>query len=158
MEGLELTAFQIISSVGTARSCYIEAIQAAKKGDYEEAEKLIKEGDEAFIEGHDAHAGLLQKEASGEGTTVNLLILHAEDQLMSAEAFKTIANAASTLDGGAASMPTSASRRSRKKPESGREVSSCHFQRDFYGAAPSLPISSKAAGKMAARASALPMS
>lgn len=53
MEGLELTAFQIISSVGTARSCYIEAIQAAKKSDYEEAEKLIKEGDEAFIEGHD---------------------------------------------------------------------------------------------------------
>ena len=90
MEGLELTAFQIISSVGTARSCYIEAIQAAKKSDYE-AEKLIKEGDEAFIEGHDAHAGLLQKEASGEGNTVNLLILHAEDQLMSAEAFKTIA-------------------------------------------------------------------
>ncbi|MBQ1867206.1 MAG: PTS lactose/cellobiose transporter subunit IIA, partial [Selenomonas sp.] len=27
MEGLELTAFQIISSVGSARSCYIEAIQ-----------------------------------------------------------------------------------------------------------------------------------
>ena len=43
MEGLELTAFQIISSVGTARSCYIEAIQAAKKRDYEEAEKLIKD-------------------------------------------------------------------------------------------------------------------
>ena len=43
MEGLELTAFQIISSVGTARSCYIEAIQAAKKSDYEEAEKLIKD-------------------------------------------------------------------------------------------------------------------
>lgn len=82
MEGLELIAFQIISSVGTARSCYIEAIQAAK---------MIEEGDAAFIEGHDAHAGLLQKEASGEGNTVNLLILHAEDQLMSAEAFKTIA-------------------------------------------------------------------
>ena len=91
MEGLELIAFQIISSVGTARSCYIEAIQAAKKGDYEEAAKMIEEGDAAFIEGHDAHAGLLQKEASGEGNTVNLLILHAEDQLMSAEAFKTIA-------------------------------------------------------------------
>lgn len=91
MEGLELIAFQIISSVGTARSCYIEAIQAAKKGDYEEAAKMIEEGDAAFIEGHDAHAGLLQKEASGEGNTVNLLILHAEDQLMSEEAFKTIA-------------------------------------------------------------------
>ncbi|SFT81756.1 PTS system, cellobiose-specific IIA component [Selenomonas sp. GACV-9] len=91
MEGLELTAFQIISAVGTARSCYIEAIQEAKKGNYESAEKLIKDGDEAFVEGHDAHAGLLQKEASGEGGNINLLILHAEDQLMSAEGFKTIA-------------------------------------------------------------------
>ena len=91
MGDLEQIAFQIISMVGTARSSYIEAIQAAKKGDYEEAAKMIEEGDAAFIEGHDAHAGLLQKEASGEGNTVNLLILHAEDQLMSAEAFKTIA-------------------------------------------------------------------
>lgn len=91
MEGLELTAFQIISAVGTARSCYIEAIQEAKKGSYEQAEKLIADGDGAFVEGHDAHAGLLQKEAAGEGNTVSLLILHAEDQLMSAEAFKTIA-------------------------------------------------------------------
>ncbi|MBQ1868231.1 MULTISPECIES: PTS lactose/cellobiose transporter subunit IIA [Selenomonas] len=91
MEGLELTAFQIISAVGTARSCYIEAIQEAKKSNYEAAEKLIAEGDEAFVEGHDAHAGLLQKEASGEGGNISLLILHAEDQLMSAEGFKTIA-------------------------------------------------------------------
>ena len=91
MEGLELTAFQIISAVGTARSCYIEAIQEAKQSNYEAAEKLIAEGDEAFVEGHDAHAGLLQMEASGEGGNINLLILHAEDQLMSAEGFKTIA-------------------------------------------------------------------
>ena len=91
MEGLELIAFQIISAVGTARSSYIEAIQAAKKRDFAGAEKLIKEGDEAFVEGHHAHAKLLQNEAEGKGSSINLLILHAEDQLMSAEAFKTIA-------------------------------------------------------------------
>ena len=92
MEELELIAFKIISSVGTARSCYIEAIQAAKTGDYEQSAKLIAEGDESFALGHDAHAGLLTKEANeGQGSAVSLLILHAEDQLMSAEAFKTIA-------------------------------------------------------------------
>jgi cellobiose-specific phosphotransferase system component IIA len=46
VEGLELVAFNIISSVGTARSSYIEAIQKAKEGDFEAAEALIKEGDE----------------------------------------------------------------------------------------------------------------
>lgn len=91
MEGLELIAFQIISSVGTARSCYIEAIQEAKKENYDRAYELIKEGDSTFIEGHDAHNSLLQKEASGENNLVNLLLLHAEDQLMSAENFKIIA-------------------------------------------------------------------
>lgn len=91
MEGLELIAFEIISSVGTARSCYIEAINEAKKGNYEKAEELIAEGEKVFIEGHDKHNELLQKEASSEGNVVNLLILHAEDQLMSAEGFKIIA-------------------------------------------------------------------
>jgi len=92
VEGLELVAFNIISSVGTARSSYIEAIQKAKEGDFEAAEALIKEGDEVFVEGHNAHAGLLQQEAEGgPGSTLSLLILHAEDQLMSAEGFKTIA-------------------------------------------------------------------
>ncbi len=92
MEGLELTAFQIISAVGTARSSYIEAIQKAKEGKFDEAEQLIKEGDEMFVEGHHAHAGLLEIEANqGQGSAVSLIILHAEDQLMSAEGFKTIA-------------------------------------------------------------------
>lgn len=93
MEGLELTAFQIISAVGTARSCYIEAINEAKQGNYSRAQQLLKEGEDTFIEGHEVHNGLLQKEAEGKGksTVVNLLILHAEDQLMSAEAFKIIA-------------------------------------------------------------------
>ncbi|SHK83838.1 PTS system, cellobiose-specific IIA component [Selenomonas ruminantium] len=92
MEEFELIAFKIISGVGAARSCYIEAIQAAKAGNYERAEKLITEGDENFVEGHKAHTELLAREAgSDQGINISLLILHAEDQLMSAEGFKTIA-------------------------------------------------------------------
>ncbi len=91
MEGLELIAFQIISAVGTARSFYIEAIQDAKRGDFEEARNKIKEGSNLFLEGHHAHAELIQKEANGEINTITLLLMHAEDQLMSAEAFKIIA-------------------------------------------------------------------
>ena len=86
MEGIELICFQIISTVGNARSLYIEAIQAAKAGDFEKAEELIKEGEASFTEGHAAHGKLIQQEASGEATTMTLLT-HAEDQLMSAEAF-----------------------------------------------------------------------
>lgn len=91
MEGLELIAFNIISCVGTARSSYIEAIQKAKNGDFSGAKKLINEGELIFNEGHNAHVKLLETEANGNADVVNLLILHAEDQLMSAESFKIVA-------------------------------------------------------------------
>lgn len=91
MEGLELISFEIISYVGNARSLYIEAIQKAKKGEFEEARNLIKEGEESFVKGHHAHAQLITQEANQESVKVNLLLVHAEDQLMSAEAFKIIA-------------------------------------------------------------------
>ena len=92
MEGLELQCFQIISAVGSARSMYIEAVSEAKHGDFEKAMQLIKEGEKMFNQGHIAHASLIQQEASGQPVKANLLLIHAEDQLMSAEGFKIIAN------------------------------------------------------------------
>lgn len=88
MDELELVSFQIISSVGAARSSYIEAIQFAKEGKFDEAQKTIEEGDKHFTEGHHAHTKLVQKFAGGEKVDVNILLTHAQDQLMSAEAFK----------------------------------------------------------------------
>lgn len=92
MEGLEIKSFEIISTTGAAKSNYIEAIQLAAEGMYEEAERKVEEGTNIFIEGHRSHAELIQKEASGDSITMNLLLTHAEDQLMSAEIFKVMAN------------------------------------------------------------------
>lgn len=92
MEDMELLCFKIISSVGEAKSDYISAIEAAKKGDFKKAEELIAHGEQVFINGHTAHAGLIAKEAGGEKTEVCLLLMHAEDQLMSAETIKILAN------------------------------------------------------------------
>ncbi|MCU4679976.1 PTS lactose/cellobiose transporter subunit IIA [Enterococcus faecium] len=39
MEGIELTAFSIISNVGMAKSLAIEALRDARKGKYNEAER-----------------------------------------------------------------------------------------------------------------------
>lgn len=91
MEGLELQCFQIISAVGMARSSYIEAIQEAKKGNFDRAREMVAEGEQSFLGGHEAHAKMIQQEASGEKVEPCLLLIHAEDQLMSAEAFKIIA-------------------------------------------------------------------
>lgn len=92
MDGLELVCFQIISAVGMAKSSYIEAIQEAKKGNFEKARACIQEGEASFIQGHNAHSELIQQEAGGKEVNPNLLLLHAEDQLISAETIKILAN------------------------------------------------------------------
>ena len=91
MEGTELVCFQIISAVGSAKSMYIQAIQEAKVGNFQEANKLMSEGEAIFLEGHTAHSSLIQQEASGETVAFSLLLMHAEDQLMTTETFKIIA-------------------------------------------------------------------
>jgi PTS system cellobiose-specific IIA component len=91
-EELEEQIFQIISSVGAAKSSFIEAIQDAKKGDIAGARKKIDEGSASYVEGHKVHHTLLQKEMSGDPIKISLIVLHAEDQIMAADSFKTIAS------------------------------------------------------------------
>ncbi|MDD3362803.1 MAG: PTS lactose/cellobiose transporter subunit IIA [Hespellia sp.] len=91
MEELELICFQLITAAGTAKSNYIGAIQCAKEGNYEEAENLIAEGDKILSEGHAPHTDMIQKEAAGEPVQMSLILAHAEDQMMSTEVFKVLA-------------------------------------------------------------------
>jgi len=91
MEGTELICFQIIASVGTARSMYIEAIHEAKEGRFEEARRMIENGEKVFLDGHHAHLELLKNDVLGNKPEISILIVHAEDQLMSAEGFNILA-------------------------------------------------------------------
>lgn len=88
---LNSISFQIIAAVGSARSLYLEAIRAAKKGDLSRSQQLLDEGDECFSQGHHAHASIIQCEAAGEPTDMTLMLTHAEDQLMSAESIGLVA-------------------------------------------------------------------
>lgn len=91
MESLELVAFEIISNVGMGKSLAIEAIREARKGNYEEANKKIEEAKEFLLQGHHSYTSLIQKEAAGEKLEFSLIIMHAEDQLISAETIKDLA-------------------------------------------------------------------
>jgi Phosphotransferase system cellobiose-specific component IIA len=85
MEGNELISFHIISAAGAARSLFIEAMRDIRKGNLENAEKRIEEGKEEFNKAHLEHAALIQKEAAGDKVEMDLLLVHAEDQIMSTE-------------------------------------------------------------------------
>lgn len=91
VDELNAISFQIIAAVGNARSLYIKAIKQAKAGNFEQADALMDEGAASFSQGHAAHTGLIQHEAAGDPTQMTLILTHAEDQLMSAEAFGILA-------------------------------------------------------------------
>ena len=85
-------AFEIIANVGAARGMYIEAIQEAKAGNFDRAKELMAQGKETFVLGHHGHADLLEWQGQGLAWKTNIFLMHAEDQLMAADAFETIAS------------------------------------------------------------------
>lgn len=92
MKDLELIAFEIISNVGTAKSLAIEAIRQAKEGKYDLAKEKLLQCNDFMINAHHSHTTLIQKEASGEKIEISLIIMHAEDQMLSAETIIVLAN------------------------------------------------------------------
>ena len=90
-EEFELICMQMITNSGSAKSSYIEAIQKAKEGAFDEAERLTEDGDQFFSEAHGVHGNLLAQEASGEKVEFALILMHAEDQMASTEMAKVMA-------------------------------------------------------------------
>ena len=81
---LEQIIFTIISYSGDARSDCFEALKYAKNGSFSEAEDCIKKANEKLLEAHHVQTDMLQKEALGDRRQVTLLLMHAEDHLMTA--------------------------------------------------------------------------
>ncbi|WP_102268262.1 PTS lactose/cellobiose transporter subunit IIA [Massilicoli timonensis] len=92
MEQFELICFQIISHAGGAKSKCYEALHCFQNGDVKQFAKLMEECNQLFIEAHKIHASLIQKEAAKEKVELSLLLIHAEDQLSSAELVRDTVN------------------------------------------------------------------
>lgn len=91
-EEIQLIACQIVSAVGGAKSMYVEAINLVKEGKTEEAREKMKEGRELYMESHTHHFSLIQKEANGEDVPFSLILMHAEDQMLSTEVVELMAS------------------------------------------------------------------
>ncbi|MCW4644546.1 PTS lactose/cellobiose transporter subunit IIA [Bacillus safensis] len=91
LEGLteEQVSFQLILHSGNARSKLLQALKQYREG-LEEAFGLMKEAEEDLRLAHDIHFQLVQKEAGGERASFSLLLMHAEDHLMSTITIKEL--------------------------------------------------------------------
>lgn len=82
MDANEQLIINLIVNAGSARSSSVEAIQYAKAGDLDAADKSIADAKEAVNEAHHAQTEMIQAEIRGEKTPLSLLMVHAQDHLM----------------------------------------------------------------------------
>lgn len=83
MDKLEKLAFELISNSGSARSYSFEALKLVKEGKIDQANEKMAIAKEEILKAHKIQTQLIQKEANGDKIEVNILLVHAQDHLMS---------------------------------------------------------------------------
>ena len=76
---------------GDGKSSSVEAIQAAKEGNFELADEKIKAAEESLLQAHHTQTEMLTQEANGDAVEVSLLMVHGQDHLMTGMMFKDLA-------------------------------------------------------------------
>lgn len=90
-------AMELIINGGNAKSSAFEAIEAAKQHKYDLASFKLKEADDFLVKGHNSQTSMLTKAAeNAENPNYNeevpLIMVHAQDHIMTAIMFRDIAN------------------------------------------------------------------
>lgn len=85
------TIMGLIIHSGNAKSDAMEAIAAAKTGDFAKAEEKIISVEESLVQAHRTQTEQLAEEANGNHMEVTLLAVHSQDHLMTAVTFIDLA-------------------------------------------------------------------
>ncbi|MFV0380053.1 MAG: PTS lactose/cellobiose transporter subunit IIA [Anaerorhabdus sp.] len=90
-EKMQMASFQMIASIGGAKGCYMEAIELSKDNKFEDAYAKIEEGRKMMAEAHHHHFEFVTEEANGVDLPFSLMLMHAEDQLLTTESIELMA-------------------------------------------------------------------
>lgn len=80
----EVLVMNLIVDAGSARSYAMQAIQLAKAGQFEEAQEALENADKDMTKAHGMQTDLIQNEAKGNKTEIDLFMVHAQDHIMTA--------------------------------------------------------------------------
>ena len=81
-EELQVVAFEIILHSGSARTRVHEAFADMREGHYNEAAEKLEVANADLLEAHHAQTNLLQEYASGTDIKIEIIMVHAQDHLM----------------------------------------------------------------------------
>ena len=90
-EELQVAAFEIILHSGTARTEVHEAFAAMREGRFDEAEEKLEFANQELVEAHHAQTKLLQDYASGVEIKIEIIMVHAQDHLMTTMTLREVA-------------------------------------------------------------------
>lgn len=91
-EEVTMLGFEIVAYSGDARSKLLIAVEKAKAGEFDACDQLISEAQDCLNDAHKTQTELLQQEARGEGSEIGIIMVHAQDHLMTTMLLKDIIN------------------------------------------------------------------
>lgn len=81
-EEISMVGFEIVAYAGDAQTDLLEALDAARTGDYERARSLHESARQSLLDAHNVQTKLLSLEAGGSEMEVTFIMVHAQDTLM----------------------------------------------------------------------------
>lgn len=90
-DDLQVAAFEIILHSGDARTMVHEGLDFMNQGKFEEADQKMEDANNELAEAHKAQTKLLQDYANGEEVTMEIIMVHAQDHLMTTMTLREMA-------------------------------------------------------------------
>ena len=75
----------------------LKQLKKARNGEFDEADELIKKGESELTKAHNAQTELLAKEAQGKNIEYSIMLVHAQDHLMTTIMYERVAKEFITL-------------------------------------------------------------
>lgn len=93
MEATEIQeiAFKIILDSGDARTMVHEAFALMRENSFEEAESKLDDANNSVMSAHKVQTKLLHDYANGEEVTMDVIMVHAQDHLMTTMTIREVA-------------------------------------------------------------------
>jgi Phosphotransferase system cellobiose-specific component IIA len=91
MDGIEEIAFEVINYAGEAKTLLMEAIAESEQNKFGSIDEKMKRANECLKRGEQAHFKVITEEARSQDVKVTMLLLHAEDLLISTETVRDLA-------------------------------------------------------------------
>ncbi|MBS5987897.1 hypothetical protein [Clostridium paraputrificum] len=77
--------FELILHAGSSKSSIMEAIELARQGEFKEADYKINEAHKELTDAYKIQKKILNKSSKADNININMLSVHAQDQLNSAQ-------------------------------------------------------------------------